>query len=662
MDTDGAPKEGLPVYAFDGETYTGFDASTNASGEGTFVLPIGSYRFRSDLNGTQFWSSEANHCDVPGCHAASVTVTIPVTVSVLDQAGTPYPDLPVYAFSGDTYTGFNGTSDAEGNVIFTLPTGDYRFRADLDGVQFWSGEVATCTIPGCTEDTVTIPGGTIETDVTIDYTYDPLYRLTAADYSSGKFFHYIYDAVGNRLTQETHEATNAYTYDIANRLTSVDGISFTWDANGNLISDGDTTYTYDVANRLRTVVQDGTTYSFSYNGLGDRVGQTVSDGAAYDYALDLAAGLTQVLDDGTNSYLYGRGRIGEEKPAGWQYHLGDALGSVRGLASLTGTVSLARSFAPFGSVLSSTGSASTAFSFTGEQSDRTGLTFLRARYLDNGVARFLSRDPWVGDPDQPMSYNGWLYVFADPIGGVDPSGMCEHSGTDYCRIDGGDFDGAVIDLDHYGDSKAIAQSVRQALPQRAGQSPGQLNVETHNLRFIRLAGSYRTWIPQGADSLLLDRITLGISMDFQWDVETFQAAPCWLSPFPFDCSGFANEDLPSDYLGFMAILKMPAGSSLNDILARLGARGGTPTNDRGAYDPDWLDTFTCFRLGECGEDNPYNCAPDFTFKLFNRERKTFLNRPWPSSLQMEPIGEGQYWDSGGFWPSIDLQRLSEAVR
>jgi hypothetical protein len=181
LDTDGTPKEGLPVYAFVGETYTGFNTLTNASGEATFVLPVGSYRFRSDLNGTQFWSGEANHCDIPCCVAASVTVMIPVTISVENHAGAAYPDLPVYAFVGDTYTGFNRTSDAKGNVIFTLPIGDYRFRADLDGVQFWSGDATTCTIPGCTEDTVPIPVGAIETDVSIDYTHDPLYRLTSVD-------------------------------------------------------------------------------------------------------------------------------------------------------------------------------------------------------------------------------------------------------------------------------------------------------------------------------------------------------------------------------------------------------------------------------------------------------------------------------------------------
>jgi hypothetical protein len=50
---------------------------------------------------------------------------------------------------------------------------------------------------------VLIPGGFEQSEVTIDYTYEPLYRLTAADYSTGDFYHYAYDAVGNRLTQES---------------------------------------------------------------------------------------------------------------------------------------------------------------------------------------------------------------------------------------------------------------------------------------------------------------------------------------------------------------------------------------------------------------------------------------------------------------------------
>jgi hypothetical protein len=36
----------------------------------------------------------------------------------------------------------------------------------------------------------------------------------------------------------TAEGTTTYTYDAANRLTSVGGVPYTWDARGNLIGNG----------------------------------------------------------------------------------------------------------------------------------------------------------------------------------------------------------------------------------------------------------------------------------------------------------------------------------------------------------------------------------------------------------------------------------------
>lgn len=138
-----------------------------------------------------------------------VVVTIPLTVTVQSQTGAPYAGLPVYAYSGEDYSGDHGTTDENGVVVFTLPAGSYRFRADYDGVQFWSGETDHCAVPGCLEALVEIPGGSGEESIVIDYEYDALYRLTAADYthvgtgSTGEYFHYQYDAVGNRLAQET---------------------------------------------------------------------------------------------------------------------------------------------------------------------------------------------------------------------------------------------------------------------------------------------------------------------------------------------------------------------------------------------------------------------------------------------------------------------------
>jgi transposase InsO family protein len=51
------------------------------------------------------------------------------------------------------------------------------------------------------------------TTTTITHTYDPVYRLTAADYNGGmSYFHYTFDATGNRLTEITQAGTTSYVY------------------------------------------------------------------------------------------------------------------------------------------------------------------------------------------------------------------------------------------------------------------------------------------------------------------------------------------------------------------------------------------------------------------------------------------------------------------
>jgi RHS repeat-associated protein len=437
QDTDGTAKAGLPVYAFTltgtgtDTTYTGYNGTTDASGQVAFTLPQGSYRFRADLNGTQFWSSADSTCVLPGCTASAITVSKPVTVTVASQTGQPYAGLQVYAFDGTSYTGYNGTTDTKGQVSFTLQQGSYRFQADYNGVQFWSGNENSCTLPGCTAATVTLPGGqSAATNVTINYTYDPLYRLTAADYSDGKYFHYTYDAVGNRLTQDANPsgqpASTSYTYDEANRLTSVGGVSYTWDANGNLLNDGTNSYTYDSANRLTAVSGKQTSVNYVYNGLGDRLQQVVN-GNKTTYVNDLNAGLTQVLDDGTNTYLYGNDRIAQSpisnSQSTIQYFLGDALGSVRQMANESGALVYTASYDPYGEVLSASGEAQTSYGYTSEETDSyIKLIDLRSRLYSPEIGRFLTQDSWQGDYNNPLSLNKWLYDYGNPIDAVDPSG------------------------------------------------------------------------------------------------------------------------------------------------------------------------------------------------------------------------------------------------
>jgi RHS repeat-associated protein len=53
----------------------------------------------------------------------------------------------------------------------------------------------------------------------------------------------------------------------------------------------------------------------------------------------------------------------------------------------------------------------------------TGQQYLRARYYDPITGRFNRLDPFAGNNEDPQSLHKYLYVHADPIGGIDPTGM-----------------------------------------------------------------------------------------------------------------------------------------------------------------------------------------------------------------------------------------------
>jgi RHS repeat-associated protein len=268
--------------------------------------------------------------------------------------------------------------------------------------------------------------------VTINYTYDPLYRLTQADYSTGDYYHYAYDAVGNRLTETTQLATTNYVYDVANRLTNVNGVNYTWDNNGNLLSDGVNTYTYDSANRMISFNGQGVNAAYAYRCNGesigqsgcesDRVSQTVN-GVTTNYVLDSASALTQVLQDGTNTYVYGIDRIAQFNGTIPAYFLTDGLGSVRQLVDSNGSVTLAKSYQPYGTEVSSVGGGLSNYGFTNEYTSQ-GLIYLRSRTYSPETGRFLTRDSWPGDYNRPLSLNRWLYVEGNPVNRTDPSGQC----------------------------------------------------------------------------------------------------------------------------------------------------------------------------------------------------------------------------------------------
>lgn len=73
---------------------------------------------------------------------------------MFDQHNAPIADVPVYVFDNETYTNISATTDANGEVSFTLPEGAYRFHADVGGTQLFSSESNECVTSSC--DGVTI--------------------------------------------------------------------------------------------------------------------------------------------------------------------------------------------------------------------------------------------------------------------------------------------------------------------------------------------------------------------------------------------------------------------------------------------------------------------------------------------------------------------------
>jgi RHS repeat-associated protein len=105
-----------------------------------------------------------------------------------------------------------------------------------------------------------------------------------------------------------------------------------------------------------------------------------------------------------------------------QYFGADGLGSVRQIYDASGALIGSSRYDPYGNVMSQSGTATSAYGFTGEWTDATGLVHLRARYYSAAQGRFITRDVWEGDPNAPMSYNAWLYAYANSVNLTDASG------------------------------------------------------------------------------------------------------------------------------------------------------------------------------------------------------------------------------------------------
>ncbi|MCP3936056.1 MAG: RHS repeat protein [Actinomycetia bacterium] len=292
---------------------------------------------------------------------------------------------------------------------------------------------------------ITEHDGTVRT-----YGYDLLQRLTQETVSDDTTVQLdqqlLYDAVGNRVqdtrTNASGTATTLYTYDACDRLQSAGATSYTWDANGNLLSRDDGTrvdFTWDTEDRLATgTVAGGVTKTFAYGGQGRRVGISATDTSGKverRLLVDPSESLSHVVvesdeaDASQSTLVRGVSLLAVLRPSGTEYQHTDGLGTIRLRTDAAGAVIGRHAYRAFGEPLQPP-AASDGYRFAGEPYDADlGIAYHRARWLDPNVGRFMSRDPFPGFARQPGTLHRYAYVQNDPLNRIDPTGLLGAQGV-----------------------------------------------------------------------------------------------------------------------------------------------------------------------------------------------------------------------------------------
>ncbi|WP_028520755.1 RHS repeat-associated core domain-containing protein [Ruminococcus flavefaciens] len=299
-----------------------------------------------------------------------------------------------------------------------------------------------------------------ETDRTVEYTYDKLYRLTGEKITAGvetDEYTYAYDSVSNRITKIRNSAETTYTYNALNQLTSENGTSYQYDDAGNLISvtsdSKSVLYAYNAENNMiRATVQEGNSVSveeYEYDYAGNRTVKKSENDYTY-YLNDVSGSLTQVLAeldaDGNEKcwYTIGADLISQERNGAVSTYLYDGHGSVRGLSDETGAVTDTYNYDAWGELLDKTGTTENSYLYCGEQLDSaTGLYYLRARYMNPSTGTFTTMDTYQGSIFDPTSLHKYLYANANPVMNSDPSGYATLTGTQVAVL-GATFIAAAI--------------------------------------------------------------------------------------------------------------------------------------------------------------------------------------------------------------------------
>ena len=351
-----------------------------------------------------------------------------------------------------TYTDYNGNTitygyDEMGNRIsLTYPGGEivrytYDKCGNLKTVTDAKGRVTkyTYTKNGKVK-SITRPDGSCES-----YEYDNAGRVVEATDKKGEqlihHYQYTYDLQGNITNIEKHgteegksdlsAVTNTtMTYTADNRLDTFNGQKVTYDADGNMtygpLNGVMTEFTYDCRNRL---IKAGDT-TYEYDAENTRIAIQTKE-KREEYVVDKNTTYSQVLsittyeknlfgqftkEKDSTIYTYGIGLISQERTQKGEdneettgsgeyylYHY-NQIGSTTQITNLEGKVIYTYTYSAYGERTGTydadgniidDNSTKVRFLYNGQagvETDENGLYYMRARYYNTDIKRFINRD------------------------------------------------------------------------------------------------------------------------------------------------------------------------------------------------------------------------------------------------------------------------------
>ena len=270
-------------------------------------------------------------------------------------------------------------------------------------------------------------GNTVVTD--IQYRYDSMNRLLKETYEK-ESISYQYDLCGNRKEKESVAGKETYCYNRKNQLiertSQKKTCEYRYDLQGNVLEEKENgkkrRYGYNPFGQQTEVEESDFRLENFYDGEFLRAGTSVNgEVSRFLYYNGELQAETYENESVKTRYILGYGVAGSETEGREGYH-GYHLDEQNSTAYITGNKREIENFYEydaFGSIRSQSEEIKNRILYTGQQYDQeTGQYYLRARFYNPVVGRFLQEDVYRGD-----GLNLYAYCHNNPIKYYDPSGF-----------------------------------------------------------------------------------------------------------------------------------------------------------------------------------------------------------------------------------------------